>query len=102
MWNVFNTGEEKLKEAIANYYTLISMIDDQIGRIIHQLEKTGQLENTIIVFIADHGEFFEVTTFCLLINCPISTFSVVFIYNEMKSLDVISLEYRGNMFNMAS
>jgi arylsulfatase A-like enzyme len=56
-WNVFQTGEEKLRLAIANYYSLISMIDEQIGRIIRQLEKMGELENTIILFTADHGEF---------------------------------------------
>ena len=38
-----------------------------------------------------------------LINFPKSTFNAVFVYNkEMKSLDVISVEYRGIMFNMAS
>ncbi len=57
MWNVFQTGEKKLRQAIANYYSLVSMIDDQIGRIMKQLEKMGELENTIIVFTADHGDF---------------------------------------------
>jgi choline-sulfatase/uncharacterized sulfatase len=57
MWNVFHTGEDKLRQAIANYYSLISMIDEQIGRIINKLEEIGELENTIIVFTADHGDF---------------------------------------------
>jgi arylsulfatase A-like enzyme len=57
MWNVYNTGEDKLRQAIANYLSLISMIDDQVGRIIDKIEASGQLEDTIIIFTADHGEF---------------------------------------------
>lgn len=56
-WNVYAMGEQQLRRAIANYYSLISMIDDQVGRIIQHLEETGQLENTIVIFTADHGEF---------------------------------------------
>lgn len=56
-WNVFTTGEEKLRQALANYYSLISMIDDQVGRVVKLIEDKGELDNTIIVFTADHGEF---------------------------------------------
>lgn len=57
MWNVFNTGEPALRQALAHYYSLISMIDDQVGRIVRQLEAAGELDHTIIVFTADHGDF---------------------------------------------
>ncbi len=40
----------------ACYYGMIELIDDQLGRIIEVLEKTGQLDNTIIIFMSDHGE----------------------------------------------
>jgi arylsulfatase len=33
------------------------MIDEQLGRVITHLESSGELENTIIIFTADHGEF---------------------------------------------
>jgi len=56
-WNVLQNGEPTLRQAIANYYTLISMIDDQIGRVLAHLEHSGQLENTIVIFTSDHGEF---------------------------------------------
>ncbi|MCF7837795.1 MAG: sulfatase-like hydrolase/transferase [Candidatus Marinimicrobia bacterium] len=56
-WNVFNTGEKVLRQALANYYSLISMIDDQIGRVLGHLEETGALENTVVIFTADHGDF---------------------------------------------
>jgi arylsulfatase A-like enzyme len=44
-------------EATACYYALCSLIDDQIGRILVVLEELGQAENTIIVFLSDHGDY---------------------------------------------
>ncbi|NLF93361.1 MAG: sulfatase-like hydrolase/transferase [Oligosphaeraceae bacterium] len=41
----------------AYYYAAISFVDFQIGRILKTLEDSGQLENTLIVFTSDHGEF---------------------------------------------
>lgn len=40
----------------ALYYAMIAQIDDQLARILHALEATGQRENTIILFTSDHGE----------------------------------------------
>jgi arylsulfatase len=40
----------------AHYYACISFIDYQVGRILHALEATGQLDNTLILFSSDHGE----------------------------------------------
>jgi choline-sulfatase len=40
----------------AAYYACISFIDFQIGRILDALKKTGQFDNTLIVFSSDHGE----------------------------------------------
>ncbi|MCZ6634442.1 MAG: sulfatase-like hydrolase/transferase [bacterium] len=40
----------------AAYYAMIKLIDDQVGRMIAALEETGQRENTLIIFMSDHGE----------------------------------------------
>ena len=40
----------------AYYYATISFVDYQIGRILHALEATDQLDNTLILFASDHGE----------------------------------------------
>ena len=40
----------------AAYYAMIELIDDQIGRMLDALERTGQRENTLIIFMSDHGE----------------------------------------------
>lgn len=44
------------RAAKAAYYAMIELIDTQFGRIVDHLEKTGQLENTIVIFTSDHGE----------------------------------------------
>ncbi len=38
------------------YFANVSSIDKYIGKIIEELENTGVLDNTIILFSSDHGE----------------------------------------------
>ena len=40
----------------ANYAGNVSLIDDQIGDILHVVERRGELDNTVVVFSSDHGE----------------------------------------------
>jgi choline-sulfatase len=40
----------------AQYYGLISNIDDWCGRIIAALRETGALDNTVVIYTSDHGE----------------------------------------------
>ncbi|TWT51136.1 Arylsulfatase [Rubripirellula amarantea] len=37
------------------YYAIISHMDEQIGRILDALDRTGKRDSTYIVFTADHG-----------------------------------------------
>jgi arylsulfatase A-like enzyme len=39
----------------AKYFGAITNVDDNIGRIFSELERLGMLDNTIILFSADHG-----------------------------------------------
>ena len=48
--------EHDAKQAQAYYYAMIEQIDDQFARILECLDKTGQRENTVIIFTSDHGE----------------------------------------------
>lgn len=48
------TGKQVQKE-LADYYGMISEVDVQIGRVMQALQKTGQADNTIIVFASDNG-----------------------------------------------
>ena len=44
------------QEVTAAYYAMIELIDKQVGRMVGALEETGQLDNTIVIFMSDHGE----------------------------------------------
>lgn len=56
----FLSDEERaqLTEWIRCYYGMIINLDDNIGRLINEIEAMGLDENTIIVFTSDHGELF--------------------------------------------
>ena len=49
-------GKEQVRKSREGYYGSISFIDEQIGRIIKSLEEKGELDNTLIVMTADHGD----------------------------------------------
>lgn len=44
------------KHLQASYYAMIQFLDEEFGRIIDYLDETNQRENTIIIFMSDHGE----------------------------------------------
>ncbi len=52
----FSQGETR-ETVIPVYMGLIKQIDDQIGRLMEFLEKKGRLEDTMIVFTSDHGDY---------------------------------------------
>ncbi len=39
------------------YIGMVNMLDDYIGRLVAYLEKTNQLDNTLIIFTSDHGDY---------------------------------------------
>jgi arylsulfatase A-like enzyme len=49
------TKDETL-EKLKGYYAHITALDEQFGRLFQCLEKTGQLDNTLIVYTSDHGD----------------------------------------------
>lgn len=44
------------REALRATLGMIGFIDEQVGRFLDVLEKTGQADNTLIIFTSDHGE----------------------------------------------
>ncbi|GAG10578.1 unnamed protein product, partial [marine sediment metagenome] len=55
-WDMRPITDEHFREMIAHTYGMISMVDDNIGRVVKALEELALLENTIIVFFSDHGD----------------------------------------------
>lgn len=55
--SIYGCNDEQLRhDAMAGYYASITHIDHQIGRIIQSLIEDGSYEDTIILFLSDHGE----------------------------------------------
>ena len=48
---------ETWAEVLAKYWGFVTLIDEQVGRILETLQETGLAEETVVVHAADHGDF---------------------------------------------
>lgn len=53
-WGEISEGD--YRQSRAHYYANIEQLDAQIGRLLDALDKSGQADNTIVVFTTDHGD----------------------------------------------
>lgn len=51
----FGLSSPKLRQLTADYYNSIMRFDDMIGELVDRLKASGKYENTLIVYIGDHG-----------------------------------------------
>ncbi|MDF7825468.1 sulfatase-like hydrolase/transferase [Pontiellaceae bacterium B12227] len=49
--------EDDFKKAMAMYCGQIRYVDDQLGRVLDKLEALDILDDTVVLFWSDHGEF---------------------------------------------
>lgn len=49
-------SEEERRKCLAAYYASVSFLDECIGGLLDGLGQSGRLENTVIVYVADHGD----------------------------------------------
>ncbi|HEU4606865.1 MAG TPA: sulfatase-like hydrolase/transferase, partial [Chitinophagaceae bacterium] len=54
--NVPDSMQQQVRKDQAAYYSQMTAIDDQIGKIITTLKQQGIYDNTILIFTSDHGE----------------------------------------------
>lgn len=47
---------EKVQYMVANYYAFVTEIDDWVGEILNKMDELKLTENTLLVFVSDHGE----------------------------------------------
>lgn len=47
---------EKIKYFISEYYAMVKEVDDWLGAILNKLDEYGLTDNTLVVFVSDHGE----------------------------------------------
>ncbi|MBT3539620.1 MAG: sulfatase-like hydrolase/transferase, partial [Opitutae bacterium] len=55
-FQVESMTEDDKRLVYAAYMAMVSLIDDQVGRILQALEESGQADDTLVVFMSDHGE----------------------------------------------
>jgi arylsulfatase A-like enzyme len=56
MQGVANFTEEDIYPVLASYDGKLRMLDDEIGALIKKIDLAGLKDNTIIVFVGEHGE----------------------------------------------
>ena len=50
-------SDDKMREFLALYYAMIENLDWNIGRLVEALETTEGFENTLVIYVSDHGDF---------------------------------------------
>ncbi|MBA2449707.1 MAG: choline-sulfatase [Chloroflexi bacterium] len=48
--------EEQTRRGRAAYYGLVTFADERIGLVLDALERSGLDDNTVVVYVSDHGE----------------------------------------------
>ena len=49
--------EKHIPRIRSNYYGMMRLIDDQVKRLVNHLKEEGQYDNTVFLFVADHGDY---------------------------------------------
>ncbi len=57
-YNTMFGTDEKMQHYLSQYYEKIMSVDRSVGDIIRILEEKGLAENTVIIFLSDHGTHF--------------------------------------------
>ncbi|UJW73210.1 choline-sulfatase [Rhizobium sp. SL42] len=52
----FAITDENVRRARQGYFANVSYVDDKIGEILDVLERTRMADNTVILFVSDHGD----------------------------------------------
>ena len=47
--------ESELRDRLKHYCNSVHRMDQSIGRILDALEETGNIEQTLVLFVSDHG-----------------------------------------------
>lgn len=50
-------GAEGTRDALRHFWAVCTHIDEMFGKVLAALEDSGQAENTVVLFCADHGDY---------------------------------------------
>ncbi|MBC8325273.1 MAG: sulfatase [Verrucomicrobia subdivision 3 bacterium] len=51
----FLFDDPQVREELALYYTSVRRADDAVGAVLRALEASGEADNTVVMFMSDHG-----------------------------------------------
>ena len=50
-------------EILAHTYGMASLIDRHVGRVIEALDELGLAGDTVVLFLSDHGDVYDLVAF---------------------------------------
>jgi arylsulfatase A-like enzyme len=50
-------SEREMREGIRHFRAYCTYLDELFGRVLARLEETGQADNTLVLYCADHGDY---------------------------------------------
>lgn len=56
-WGVDGWSWDRWAPVVSRYLAEITLMDQQIGRVLRALDDLGQRENTLVIYSTDHGDF---------------------------------------------
>ena len=48
----------RIRRQVANYYNCLARLDEGVGLLLAELDRTGEADNTLVIYIGDHGAQF--------------------------------------------
>ena len=62
LWNAcamgdFEITEDDIRSSRHGYYASLAYVDEKIGEVLTALERCGLVDDTVVLFTSDHGEF---------------------------------------------
>ena len=55
LWDQLTTGE--VRDSIAHYWAYCTIQDEMFGEVLGALDDTGQADDTLVIFLSDHGDY---------------------------------------------
>ena len=50
-------SEDEVRESIAHYWAFCTLEDALLGEVLDALDATGQADDTVVIFMSDHGDY---------------------------------------------
>lgn len=50
-------SEREVRQAIRHFWAMCTVLDHQFGQVLDALERTGQADNTLVLYCSDHGDY---------------------------------------------